>query len=356
LHEFRIVVEQNFYDVLTEDSVTNSSNKMMRRLPAQGFCLRVRYISVTPSLRQQGQGRNEDKEELEREEQLRRQFQDAQTQQQPGGLFGGLSSIMQQAQQKAQQGGTGNKFGQPQGYPSSSGQMPSANALNIARAFQYLLISVGVYAVFMVYLLNKEGSNLNVLQGIPMHALPAESAATYVLLRILAPFKLQAQIRKEFESANQIDPCMTLPQFVMSRYPAIFQGHKTSFPELLAAMSACSASSGNAYVTTVQRTINRVGNKDVQGGVDAIMEALRIDFPAVFSPGITPSQSSLNDMYQQQDFQGQSNSLSVPHSGTIVRFSPSQEPYFSTNTHQAPNFTFGEETKPSDASSGGCSF
>ncbi|ORC90789.1 uncharacterized protein TM35_000072130 [Trypanosoma theileri] len=209
----------------------------------------------------------EDKEELERERQLRERF----------------SEKIQEAMPQYGQQGSGNC------YSGNCGAQPTSSSVQFFR-FLFFMTSLFILMAFMQ--LSDTNSPFNIMQNIPWWQLPISSAAHFVLMRALLPFREQRRIKEEYETSVQLNPTLTLDQFFTQRYPTIFQGYRTQQQEVVAAVAACMATANDLRFA---RSISRAAGsaRDVRASVDNIMDALRRDYPQLFqsSGGAVPPPS-----------------------------------------------------------------
>lgn len=234
-------------------------------------CQRGGLFTATPSQLQQTPGQqqpssqtsatDEDREELERERQLRERF--AQKVQQAIPNAGG------------EQGAGPNPFANgvppPFGAPSPSG----------SRAFRFFFFFTALLFLMVVAPMTNADSPMRRLQGIAWWQLPISTGSYYLLLRALYPRRDHERIKEEYEQASRENPALTFDQFMAARYPSLFQGYRTSQAEVVAAVAACLATSKDAkFARSMQRAVGR--NRDPKASVDAIMDALRRDFPQLF--------------------------------------------------------------------------
>ncbi|KPA83363.1 putative mitochondrial hypothetical protein [Leptomonas pyrrhocoris] len=224
---------------------------------------------------QQRSAADEDKEELERERNLREKFaekiqQGIPQQPQQGGAGGGLGSGFGPGPAWGMGGGAGPMPGQAPFPPDAARKM--FNFMFYLTAFMFLLV--------MAPLAN-QNSPMYTMQGLPWWELPLGSAAYFFLLRALYSRREQNRIKTEFENAARANPSLTFDQFMSHHYPTMFQGYRTSQPEMVAAVSAClSAAKDLKFAQTMVRAAGRA--KDPRASTDDIMDALRRDFPQLF--------------------------------------------------------------------------
>ncbi|KAG5498779.1 hypothetical protein JKF63_03068 [Porcisia hertigi] len=226
---------------------------------------------------QQRSAAEEDREELERERHLREQF--AQKIQQ------GLPP--QQGGSSAGAGNMGGGFGLGPGWGmGSGGGAPSAGQLPVTpdmarKMFNLMFYLTALLLLMLMVPLANSNSTFYTMQGLPWWELPIGSAAYFLLLRALYPRSEQNRIKTEFENAARTNPTLTFDQFITKNYPTMFQGYRTSQPEMVAAVSACLSSAKDLrFAKTMVRAAGRA--KDPRSSTDDIMDALRRDFPQLF--------------------------------------------------------------------------
>ncbi|AYU81081.1 hypothetical protein, conserved [Leishmania donovani] len=225
---------------------------------------------------QQRSAAEEDKEELERERHLREQF--AQKIQQ------GLPR--QQGGAGAGAGNMGGGFGQGPEWGMGGGTAPFAgqpplNPDMFRKMFNFMFYLTALLFLMLMVPLSNANSPLYTMQGLPWWELPIGSAAYFLLLRALYSRQEQNRIKTEFENAARANPTLTFDQFITQTYPTMFQGYRTSQPEVLAAVSACLSSAKDLrFAQTMVRAAGRA--KDPRSSADDVMDALRRDFPQLF--------------------------------------------------------------------------
>lgn len=214
----------------------------------------------------------EDKEELERERRLREQFAQKIQQgipQQGGGAAGPTGA------------GLGGAPGWGMGGTAPFPGQPPMNPDLARRMFNFLFYLTAALFLMMMVPLANTNSPVYTIQGLPWWELPLGSAAYYLLLRSLYSRREQNRIKTEFENAARANPTLTFDQFMTQNYPNMFQGYRTSQPEMVAAVSACLSSATDLrFAQTMVRAAGRA--KNPRASTDDIMDALRRDFPQLF--------------------------------------------------------------------------
>jgi hypothetical protein len=229
--------------------------------------------SSTPnSNAEQRSAADEDKEELERERHLRERFAEKIQQGIP-------------LQQQQQQGGFGNGFGPgPAWSMGGMGSMPGQTPFTpegARKMFNFFFYLTALLFLMLMVPLANQNSPMYTMQGLPWWELPIGSAAYFLLLRALYSRRDQKRIKTEFENAARANPTLTFDQFMSLNYPTMFQGYRTSQPEILAAVSACLSSAKDLrFAQTMVRAAGRA--KDPRASTDDVMDALRRDFPQLF--------------------------------------------------------------------------
>ncbi|KAG5472498.1 hypothetical protein LSCM1_03899 [Leishmania martiniquensis] len=225
---------------------------------------------------QQRAAAEEDKEELERERLLRGQF--AQKIQQ--GLAGQQGGADTGAANMSGGFGLGPGWGMGNGGASFLGQ-PPVNPDMARKLFNFMFYLTALLFLMLMMPLVNTNSPFYTLQGLPWWELPIGSAAYFLLLRSLYSRHEQNRIKTEFENATRANPKLTFDQFITQNYPTLFQGYRTSQPEMLAAVSACLSSAKD--LRFAQTMVRAAGSaKDPRSSTDDIMDALRRDFPQLF--------------------------------------------------------------------------
>lgn len=234
----------------------------------------VVYNSNNTSNPQQRTAADEDKEELERERHLREKFAEK--------IQQGLPQHQQQQQQ--QQGGFGGFGPGPTWGMGGAGPMPGQAPFTpdaARKMFNFLFYLTALLFLMMMVPLANQNSPMYTMQGLPWWELPIGSAAYFLLLRALYSRREQNRIKTEFENASRANPSLTFDQFMTHNYPTMFQGYRTSQPEMVAAVSACLSSAKDLkFAQTMVRAAGRA--KDPRASTDDVMDALRRDFPQLF--------------------------------------------------------------------------
>ncbi|CAJ1032112.1 hypothetical protein Q4I30_006071 [Leishmania utingensis] len=232
--------------------------------------------SSSGSTTQQRSAADEDKEELERERRLREQF--AQKIQQ------GLPRPQGGADPAAGNMGGGFGLGPGWGTGGSGGLFagqPPVNPDVVRKMLNFMFYLTALLFLMLMVPLANTNSPLHTMQGLPWWELPIGSAAYFLLLRALYSRREQNRIKTEFENAARANPTLTFDQFITQNYPTMFQGYRTSQPEVVAAVSACLSSAKDLrFAQTMVRAAGRA--KDPRSSTDDIMDALRHDFPHLF--------------------------------------------------------------------------
>ncbi|KAH9580105.1 hypothetical protein LSM04_008267 [Trypanosoma melophagium] len=210
----------------------------------------------------------EEKEELERERLLRERFS---------------QKIQEAMPQYGQQQGSGG---------CSAGTCGPQMSASSQQFFRLLFFTTSIFFLMAFMQLSDTNSPFNVMQNIPWWQLPISSAAHFVLMRALLPFREQRRIKEEYEIAVRLNPSLTLDQFFTQRYPTIFQGYRTQQQEVVAAVAACMATSNDLKFA---RSISRAAGsaRDVRASVDNIIDVLRRDYPHLFQGSGTAPPSTV---------------------------------------------------------------
>ncbi|CCW61567.1 unnamed protein product [Phytomonas sp. EM1] len=200
----------------------------------------------------------EDRQELERERNLRERF----------------AQKVQQSIPQAQGDSDGAKSGSfVNGNPI--GPLPSGVSASMFNFFMVIML------LFPLLLLAGYKSQMSDVQSLPWRELPPATVACYLLLRSLYSRREQKRIQDEFQGASRKNPYLSFDQFIVQFHPSIFDGYRTSQAEVIAAISACLVSSKDLkFARTMLRAVGRA--KDTRASVDAILDALRTDFPNIF--------------------------------------------------------------------------
>lgn len=234
------------------------------------LCTPQRAFATTRALANSNSNSNsrntaeEDREELERERQLRERF--AQKVQHGAPIGPGAGAGMDNM------GGMGSM---PMGGPQMSADAPR-------KAFNFFFYLTALLFLLMLAPLANQNNPAYTLQGIAWWQLPITSSAYYLLLRSLYPRgKTQSSIKNEFEDASRQNPTLTFDQFIARAHPDMFQGYRTSQPELVAAVAACLADAKDLkFAQSMVRAAGRAA--DPKASADAIMDSLRRDFSHLF--------------------------------------------------------------------------
>nr|CCC91096.1 conserved hypothetical protein [Trypanosoma congolense IL3000] len=250
--------------------------QLPRRLFMPPFALQemVRTVHSTPLLFDKTTKRNaeeEDKEEMERERQLRERFSQKIVQAMP-----------QYSSQQA-----GNCSG------GTCGPTPPEATKQMGRL---LFFTFALMTLLLLSQLADVDSPINIMKNIPWWQLPPSSVAYYMLLRTLLPFKEQKRLKEEYETLSRLNPKLTFDQFFVQHYPDVFHGYRTQQQDIVAAVAACVVFANNN--SNLSMTIARAAGsaRDIRASVDNIMEALRRQYPNVFqstvpqTPTLTVSQ------------------------------------------------------------------
>ncbi|KAG5496731.1 hypothetical protein JIQ42_03564 [Leishmania sp. Namibia] len=256
--------------VLSSDSVYAVTTRSFHNTRA------ISYKGGSGNSTQQRAAAEEDKEELERERHLREQFAQKIQQGLPGqtgGAGGGAESMNGGV-------GLGSGWGMGTGGAPSADQ-PPVNPDMARKMFNFMFYLTALLFLMLMMPLANANSPLYAMQGLPWWELPIGSAAYFLLLRALHSRREQKRIKTEFENATRANPTLTFDQFITQNYPTMFQGYRTSQPEMLAAVSACLSSAKD--LRFAQTMVRAAGSaKDPRSSADDIMDALRRDFPQLF--------------------------------------------------------------------------
>ncbi|GET90886.1 hypothetical protein, conserved [Leishmania tarentolae] len=213
---------------------------------------------------QQRSAAEEDKEELERERHLREQF---------------AQKIQQGLPQE--QGSAGASAGYMGGGTTPFSDQPPVNPDMFRKMFNFMFYLTALLSLMLMVPLANANSPFYTMQGLPWWELPIGSAAYFLLLRALYSRHEQNRIKTEFENAARANPTLTFDQFITQTYPTMFEGYRTSQPEVVAAVSACLSSAKDLrFAQTMVRAAGRA--KDPRSSTDDIMDSLRRDFPQLF--------------------------------------------------------------------------
>lgn len=118
---------------------------------------------------------------------------------------------------------------------------------------------------------------MKTMSGLTWNEVPVLTSAYYLLLRTIASREDQARIQKEYTAASRTAPQLTLDQFMNQHYPAMFQGYRTSQQELVAAVGTClTAEDTIAFVRTMSKAAGMA--RDPKAASDRVMDALRKDY------------------------------------------------------------------------------
>ncbi|RHW72060.1 hypothetical protein DPX39_060045000 [Trypanosoma brucei equiperdum] len=236
-------------------------NRLPRRVPIPGLAmLEPKCVLHTTSLlcnkENKANAEQEDREELERERQLRERFS---------------KKIVEAMPQYSSQGGGSCSSG-------ACGAQPPAAAMQMLR---FLFFSTALLLILAMMQLSDTNSPIYLLKNIQSWQLPPHSVAYYILLRALLPYREQMRLKEEFETAGRFNPALTFDQFFIQRYPDLFHGYRTQQQDIVAALAACIAVANDRKLSL---TISRAAGsaRDIRASVDKIMDALRRDYPQVF--------------------------------------------------------------------------
>ncbi|RNF06436.1 hypothetical protein TraAM80_03903 [Trypanosoma rangeli] len=205
----------------------------------------------------------EDREELEREQQLRERF----------------SQKIEEAMPQHARHGTGN---------CSSGTCGAQPTSSTAMFFRFMFFLTSILLLLGLTQITDANSPLNLMRSMPWWQLPISSVSYFTLMAALLPYREQRRIKEEYEAASKLNPSLTLDQFFAQRYPTIFQGYHTQQQEVVAAVSACFASANDLkFVKSVSRAAGSA--RDIRASVDNIIGTLKRDYPHLFqSNGTSP--------------------------------------------------------------------
>lgn len=247
------------------------------------------------------QAAQEDRDELERERKLREQFVNKIHQQYPqyGTSSSGSSSSASNTANAGNPAAGSSSMPPPPPFPGfqqawkqaweqagqqtqGQGGFTPTSTQRIARLFFF---AASIYLIMMVSNMRNPNSPLMVLQGLPWWQVPADTMLAFGLIRLLVSVREQRAIKTDFESATRQEPQLGLVQFLNRRYPTVLAGHRTQQAEILAALSACHLATRDFKVSdTIYRVVREKGTRDSKATIDALMEALNVDFPQVFAP------------------------------------------------------------------------
>ncbi|CCW68131.1 unnamed protein product [Phytomonas sp. Hart1] len=200
----------------------------------------------------------EDHQELERERKLRERFTEK------------VQQSFPQTQGRSEDGKreSSTNIALPNNSTESTG----------SSIFNFFLALLLLYSLLLLF---RHGSQMADLQRIPWRELPIVTVACFLLLNTLYSSKDKMRIKNEFQDASQKNPYLTFDQFIAQRYPNLFEGYHASQAEAIAAVSACLVVSKDLKLAITMLRAVRNG-KDTRASVDALLEALRKDFPNVF--------------------------------------------------------------------------
>lgn len=200
----------------------------------------------------------EDREELERERQLRERF---------------AEKIQKSVSQ-------GDRVGADcaNGSCAAGGSASRKPVEAFFRIFFFIFAAMTLVA--MSNLSNRD-SPIYMMQGLPWWELPITSAAYFLLLRATHPRSEENRIKGEFEAASRSNPRLTFDQFMVQQYPNMFDGYRTTQAEAVAAVAACLAAAKDLkFAQTMVRSVR--WSRDPRANTDLIIDALRKDFSHVF--------------------------------------------------------------------------
>ncbi|RNF25135.1 uncharacterized protein Tco025E_02283 [Trypanosoma conorhini] len=209
----------------------------------------------------------EDKDELERERQLRERFSQK--------IEGAMPQYAQQ--------GPGN---------CSSGTCGPQATSSSVMFFRFMFFLTSLFLLLGISQLTDANSPFNLMQNMPWWQLPISSVSYFTLMRALLPYREQRRIKEEYEAASRLNPSLTLDQFFAQRYPTMFQGYHTQQQEVVAAVSACLSSANDLNFF---RSISRAAGsaRDIRASVDNIIDTLRREYPQLFQNNGTTSLPSV---------------------------------------------------------------
>jgi hypothetical protein len=212
--------------------------------------------------------KDEDKADLERERKLREQFATK-----IQGTFG--------QQQQQQNTSSGEQQQQPPFTPPFAMPSPGSTQWKFMRL---LFFGMSIYLIVTISNLRNPDSPLMMMQGQPWWQVPADVLVTHTLIRFIVSFRQQRQIKSEYETACKQNPSLSLSQFMNRAFPTVLAGHRTTQPEIIAAlMAAYSVTRDLTFVDTVTKAV-APHSRDSKAAIDNIMECLKTDFPQIFVP------------------------------------------------------------------------
>ena len=195
----------------------------------------------------------------------------------------------------------GTNFGQQSGHQQSTQQSQTANAPPDTPAFQetaafksaeqfskrlhgsatFNLFSWALIVYLLVGIIYIRPKT-DMLQGVPWWATSPDMVARWMLHRMVLPTSQQQTLQKEFEAATAQRPHVSFSQYMDERYPNLFQGHRTTQREIVTALAACYAMSGDRnFIQTMKDSIRQ--SKSVAESVDTLMDKMRATYPNVFA-------------------------------------------------------------------------
>lgn len=196
---------------------------------------------------------SEDRDDLERERQLRERFAEK------------VSSMNFQGKEPQQVMSAPNMFNEQQ-QRKPRGLM----------WFAFLLLS---FFFFTSLFIEPAVSSLNRMHW---HEAPLLTVVYYSLMQIICSRSQQASIKSAFEAASIQSPNLTFDQFVTVQYPSLFAGNETTQQEIVAAVGACfSGEDSIAFLRTMSKAVGF--SSDTKKSVDRCMAALRKGYPQYFS-------------------------------------------------------------------------
>lgn len=307
-------------------NVSTSHSLITRRLFATTVVLRIAPNErMSPETARKV--KDEDKADIERERKLREQFA-AKIQ----GAFGGGSQSQAGSSANSNGGSEGNGGGATGGW-SQQGPFaaPSPGSMQF-KLFRVLFFGFCIYVIVLMSNLRNPNSPMMQMQGQPWWQVPADALVLHALIKSLVSWREQRQIKNDYELAVKQNPTLTLAQFMSRSFPTLLSGHRTSQPEVVAAlMAAHTLTRDLSFIDTITKA-TQAHPRDPKAAVDKLMESLKTDFPQIFAP-LVPNPNWSVPQVQQQSIAGSAASGTVPQ-----QFAPPQQypPQYPPPQHQYP--------------------
>lgn len=110
---------------------------------------------------------------------------------------------------------------------------------------------------------------------------PLMTSAHYLLLRTICSRADQQRIQQEYTAVSAQMPQLSFDQFILQKYPQVFQGYRTTQQEVVAAVATCLAAEKDIrFVRSMSKAAGMA--RDPKAAVDRVADALRHDYPKYF--------------------------------------------------------------------------